>query len=55
MRTITRTRVKRDLNIIFHVSEDEKNKIVELAQAQDMTISDYCRKTLFQEELNKDV
>ena len=49
----TKTRRSREKNIIFNVTQEEKDRIIELAIEHDMSISDYCRKTLLGKELEK--
>ena len=39
-------RRNRDKTLMFYVSDEEKKRIIEAAQENDMSISDYCRKAL---------
>lgn len=39
-------RRNRDKTLMFYVSDEEKQRIIEAAQESDMSISDYCRKAL---------
>ena len=41
-----KTRRTRDVPIMFYVSRDEKDVIIDAAKSNDMTVSDFCRKTL---------
>lgn len=41
-----KTRPKRESTVLFFVTEEEKSEIVNAAIAHDMSISDYCRRTL---------
>ena len=47
------SKVRRERNelIIFYVSKKEKEAIVNAAKANDMSISDFCRKTLISTEM----
>ena len=41
-----KTKRKRTEFVAFYVTKEEKEKIASLAEENDQTISDYCRKTL---------
>ena len=42
----SRTKKLREVPIMFYVSEEEKQAIVSAAEMRDMSISEFCRKTL---------
>lgn len=41
-----KTKRNREVPVMFYVSQEEKDQIVEKAKNLDMSISDYCRKVL---------
>lgn len=42
----TKVRIPRTQVIAFYVSDEERTAVIAAAQKEDMSISDYCRKTL---------
>lgn len=42
-----KVRVEREQKVVFNVSNQEKELIVRAAQDVDMSISDFCRRVLF--------
>ena len=49
-----KVRRTRERLIAFYVSEEERDMIIFAAQMKDMSISDFCRKTLMREAENYD-
>lgn len=43
-----KVRKERKCTICFAVSEDERQRLIELAREKDVSLSDYCRKKLLQ-------
>ena len=54
LRINTKTKRRRDVPLMFYITQAEKDELINAAREQDQSISEYCRKILFKKEVKEE-